>query len=228
MTWTTIYLVCFLLGFSLSAVSWLLGILGLHFPHLHGQAGPHLHGAHLHGHGGAIQAGHSHAGHGHAGHGADAGHHAAGHADAASGPSPFNFATLTAFLAWFGGAGYLLTRYSDLWPLFALLLAVLVGCTGAALVFWFMAKVLWSPDENLDPDDYDVVGLIGMVNSAIREGGTGEILFSQAGARRVAGARSEDGTAITKGVEVVITRQQNGLVYVRTWEEMAADRRAGG
>ena len=31
MTWTNIYLVCFLLGFSLSAVSWLLGALGLSF-----------------------------------------------------------------------------------------------------------------------------------------------------------------------------------------------------
>src|SRR5438128_5424580 len=138
MTWTTIYLVCFLLGFSLSVVSWLLGILGMHWPHLHGHAG--------HGH-----AGHAPAGHGHGAHGADAaghGAHAHGHAHATSAPSPFNFATLTAFLAWFGGAGYLLTRYSELWPLAALLVAILVGCAGAALVFWFMAKVLWSPNEN--------------------------------------------------------------------------------
>ena len=149
--------------------------------------------------------------------------HAAHSAHLASAPSPYNFATVTAFLAWFGGAGYLLTRYGDLWPPIGLLLAIAVGGAGASLVFWFMAKVLWSPNENLDPDDYDVVGLIGVVNSAIRESGTGEILYSQAGARRVAGARSEDGRAIAKGVEVVITRQQNGLVYVRTWEEMSAD-----
>ena len=213
MTWTSIYLVCFLLGFSLSAVSWLLGMLGMHFPHLHGHAGPHLHG-----HGG-----HVHGGHAHAGHGADAGHHTAGHAQASSGPSPFNFATVTAFLAWFGGAGYLLTRYADLWPLFALLLAAAVGATGAALVFWFMAKVLWSPHENLDPDDYDLVGLLGVVSCPIRAGGTGEILFAQAGARRAAGARSEHGEAIDKGVEVVITRHEKGLVYVRTWAELAAD-----
>ena len=68
-----------------------------------------------------------------------------------------------------------------------------------------------------------MVGLLGVVTSPIRAGGTGEILFSQAGARRGAGARSEDGEAIDKGVEVVITRHQNGLVYVRTWRELAAD-----
>ena len=54
-------------------------------------------------------------------------------------------------------------------------------------------------------------------------GGTGEILFQQAGARRVAGARSEHGEAIDKGIEVVITRYENGLAYVRTWDEMSKE-----
>ena len=148
-----------------------------------------------------------------------------GHVDAGHmhGLGPINFATITAFVAWFGGAGYLLTRYGALWPPVALFAALAVGGVGASLVFWFMASVLWSPHENLDPDDYDIVGLLGVVSSPIRAGGTGEILFAQAGARRVAGARSDDGQAIDKGVEVVITRQEKGLVYVRTWAELAAD-----
>ena len=87
-----------------------------------------------------------------------------------------------------------------------------------------MAKVLWSPNENLDPDDYELVGLSAPCLVPIREGGTGEILFSQAGARRVAGARSEDGNAIAKGVEVVITRYQHGLAYVRTWSDLTEAR----
>jgi membrane protein implicated in regulation of membrane protease activity len=210
MTWTSIYLVCFLLGFSLSAISWLLGALHLHLPHeFHG--GPHVHG-HV-GHGGHI---------GHVAHAGDGGHipHSA---HLASAPSPYNFSTGSAFLAWFGGAGYLLTRYGAFWPPIALLAALAVGGIGASLVFWFMAKVLWSPHENLDPDDYEIVGLLGVVSSPIRAGGTGEILFAQAGARRVAGARSDDGQAIDKGVEVVITRHEKGLVYVRTWAELASD-----
>jgi len=153
---------------------------------------------------------------GHAAHGTHSAH-------LATAPSPYNFATITAFLAWFGGAGYLLTRYGDVWPPIALLLAIAVGGAGASLVFWFMAKVLWSPHENLDPDDYELVGLLGVVSSPIREGGTGEILFKQAGGRRAAGARSEAGQAIEKGGEVVITRYEKGLVYVRTWAELAAD-----
>jgi hypothetical protein len=200
MTWTSIYLVCFLLGFSLSAISWLLGALHLHLPHrLHG-------GLHARGHApGGL------------------GGRAAHSAHLASAPSPYNFATVTAFLAWFGGAGYLLTRYGDVWPPIGLLLAIAVGGVGASLVFWFMAKVLWSPHENLDPDDYELVGLLGVVSSPIRAGGTGEILFKQGGGRRAVGARSEDGQVIEPGVEVVITRYEKGLVYVRTWAELAAD-----
>lgn len=193
MTWTNVYLVCFLLGFSLSALSWLLTVAGVHLPHVHG---PH---------------GHVHA-HAHAAHGS--------HVHVSDAPSPVNFSTAMAFLAWFGGAGYLMTRYTEIWPLAALFVAVSVGVIGAGCVFWFMAKVLWSPHENLDPDDFEIVGLLGTVNSAIRAGGTGEILFQQGGARRVVGARSEDGAAIERGAEVVITKYENGLAYVRTWDEM--------
>jgi hypothetical protein len=200
MTWANFYLTCFLFGFALSLVSFLLGTLNLHGFHLfHGHVSPHA----SHGPSPRGPAPHSHA--------------------ASAGVSPYNFATFTAFLAWFGGAGYLLTRYGGLWAIPALVAAMLTGLAGGALMFWFMAKVLWSPHENLDPDDYDPIGVIGVVSSSIRQGGTGEILFPQAGARRTAGARSENGEAIPRGVEVVITQHKNGLVYVRPWAELSGE-----
>ena len=39
MTWTDFYLVCFLVGFILSAVSFLFGSAHIHFPHHGGGAG---------------------------------------------------------------------------------------------------------------------------------------------------------------------------------------------
>jgi membrane protein implicated in regulation of membrane protease activity len=210
MSWTDVYLVCFWLGFLLSAVSWLLGAVMPHMAHLpHLPHAPHApHAPHV-----PHATGQPAPSHGAGAHGGDVNY----------APSFLNFATATAFLAWFGGAGYLLTRYADVWPIAALLMAIVAGVAGAALVFVVMAKVLWSPHENLDPADYDLVGLLGVVSSPIREGGTGEILFPLEGARRVIGARSEDGSAIAKGVEVVIVRYQNGLAYVRTWAELASD-----
>ena len=43
------------------------------------------------------------------------------------------------------------------------------------------------------------------------------------GTRRVCGARSEDGSAIAKGTEVVVTRYEKGIAYVRLWSEMSGE-----
>ena len=73
----------------------------------------------------------------------------------------FNFGTVMAFLAWFGGAGYLLTRYSSFVVAGVLTLAVVAGLVGATIVFWFVAKVLLKHDRELDPADYERVGVLG-------------------------------------------------------------------
>jgi membrane protein implicated in regulation of membrane protease activity len=139
----------------------------------------------------------------------------------ARGFSRFNFATLTVFLAWFGGMGYLVNRYSTIWFVFALLIAVGAGLTGAAVVSLFLTRVLISTDENLDPADYKMAGVLGRVSSPIRQGGTGEILYSQGGTRRSCAARGEDAQSMPEGTEVVVTRYEEGIAYVRRWTDLA-------
>jgi len=192
MTWADFYLICFLLGLALSLLSVLTGSAHLHLPPL-----PHVH----------VHVPHVHVPHADVG-GAEA-----------EGVPWLNFGTLTAFLAWFGGTGYLLERFYAVWFLVALAIAILSGLGGAAIVFWFLAK-LASDDVALDPADYDMIGVLGKLSIPIREGGTGEIVFSQEGVRHVSGARSDDGTAIPKGTEVVVQRYEKGIAYVRRWEDM--------
>jgi membrane protein implicated in regulation of membrane protease activity len=131
----------------------------------------------------------------------------------------FNFGTLAAFLAWFGGTGYLLQHYYSVWFVVTLGVSILSGIGAAALVFWFLAKVLMRREASLDPADYDMVGVLGKLSNPIRAGGTGELIYSQEGTRRVAGARSEDGSPIAKGSEVIVTRYEKGIAYVRLWED---------
>jgi hypothetical protein len=76
-------------------------------------------------------------------------------------------------------------------------------------------------DRELEPADFDRVGVLGHITSPIREGGTGEIIFSQAGTRHTCGARSESGEALPKGTEIIVTRYEHGIAYVRKWEELA-------
>jgi len=196
MTWAIFYLTCFLLGVTLSVLSFLSG--SFHLPHFH------LHVPHVH-------------------LGVDSSTHAGGHGD---GISVVNFGTLCAFLAWFGGTGYLLTRYSTLVVTAIAVLSAISGVVGAAIVFWFIAKVLLAHEHELDPADYDRVGVLGRVTSSIREGGTGEIVFSQAGTRHTCGARSECGEALQKGTEIVVTRYERGIAYVQRWDELAGESKA--
>jgi hypothetical protein len=68
-----------------------------------------------------------------------------------------------------------------------------------------------------------MVGVLGRVSSTIRPSGTGEMMFSQMGSRRAAAARSESGAEISKGSEVVVTRYERGIAYVRPWEEFTTN-----
>jgi hypothetical protein len=52
------------------------------------------------------------------------------------------------------------------------------------------------------------------VTSSIRENGTGEIVYTLDGKRRVDGARSQDGKSIPNGAEVSIVRYAGGIAYV--------------
>jgi len=196
MSWADFYLVCFVVGFFLSLLMFLAGGLHLHIPHFHG-------------YGHAVQI--------HAAHAAPA------HGTTGSQVTPFNLITLTAFLAWFGGTGYLLTRHSVIWFWAALAVALLSGTGGAAIIYVFLSRVLTSPDEALDPADYEMVGVLGRLSMPIREGGTGELIYSQAGTRRVCGARADDGSAIPRTAEVVVTRYERGIAYVRPWSELTGD-----
>jgi membrane protein implicated in regulation of membrane protease activity len=219
-TWADFYLICFAVGFCFSFFSFVFGgsrFGRMHAPHFHGHIAPHLPAAHA-------PAGHAPAAHA-------SGTHATAPSQAVDsshpahdgGVSPFNFVTLTAFLAWFGGTGYLLTRFSSLWVGLELLLSIFSGLIGGAIIFLFLTRILISEEETMDPADYEMVGVLGRICSPIREGGTGELLYSQMGTRRVCGARSDDGMAIAKGSEVVVTRYERGLAYVRLWTEMSGE-----
>ena len=133
---------------------------------------------------------------------------------------PINFATLTAFLAWFGGTGYLLTTEFRWLAIPAVLLSIVVGLIGSFIVFWVMAHVLWSPDENMQSVDYHMVGVLGTLTQPIRDGGIGELVYTQGRTRKSCGARSADGGAIAKGTEVVVTAYARGIASVKRYAEL--------
>jgi membrane protein implicated in regulation of membrane protease activity len=193
MSWSDFYLLCFLIGFSLSVLSFLAGAVHLHLPfkmHLP------FHGHH---HGGGLAKGGMHL-------------------------SWFNTSTVLAFLAWFGGTGYILTKHTALVAIASLSSAAVAGLFAGWLVFRFMARLLKNSEAQMNEWDYRHEGSVGTVSISIKTGGTGEVIFEQQGARRSLGARSEDGTAIEKGAEVVISRYERGIAYVKRWDDFTGEK----
>jgi hypothetical protein len=191
MSWSDDYLFCFLVGATLSVFSFLAGAIHLHLPF----------NIHLPFHA-------SHVGHAHG-----ASHGGGAHI------SWFNASTVLAFLAWFGGVGYLMTKYSHVEAFFIVAIATMAGLAAGWVVLRFLLKLVGPSDEPLRSEDRRVVGALGTISMTIRENGTGEIIFPLGGGRRCAGARSEDGKPIEKGAEVVIERYEKGIAYVKRWEE---------
>ena len=163
---------------------------------------------------------HLHIGRLHVGHAAHAHTHGSTHS-----MSSVNGFTITAFLCWFGAAGYLLYRYSSLINLTILLLAILSGIAGAALLWTILFKLLLPRERVLTAEETEMPGVIAQVSDSIRDnGGIGEIIFSQTGARRSTAARSEDGTPIQRGAEVVVIRYERGIAYVRRFDDLSSHR----
>jgi membrane protein implicated in regulation of membrane protease activity len=191
-----LFLGCFAFGLIFTVASFLLGALGSSHFHL---PGLDFHGGGHHGHLGAHPQG------------------------GGRGPaiSPFNLSTISAFLAWFGGAGYLLTRFSSYTALAATSLATLAGLAGGGAVFLALSRLLLPRLTEMRSEDYRVEGAIGRVTSPIREGGTGEIVYTLAGTQQIEGARSLSGEALPKDTDVVIHHVDGGIAYVERWDRFA-------
>jgi membrane protein implicated in regulation of membrane protease activity len=132
-----------------------------------------------------------------------------------------NVSSLVGGLTWFGAAGFLLTRFAG-WPLLLVLpLALAAGAASWYLIARFIGLMLAGQRE-MDPAEYRLEGTLGQVTVGIPVGGTGEVVFAKAGARRSEAARAAPGAAIPRGTEVVITAYRDGFATVEPWAELLA------
>ncbi|HVR39109.1 MAG TPA: hypothetical protein VMU84_08430 [Thermoanaerobaculia bacterium] len=193
---TSLFVVCFLVGLALSVLSFVSG-----FQHITILDNFFHHGG---GHGGH--------GHIHLPKGMKGAHRAK--------VSSFNLAAMTAFLVWFGGGGLLLQRFVPWSNLITTAGAAIIGFLGGSLINRVISTLVRR--ENV-AESLTMTGVIAKVTIPIREhDGTGEIVYTHQGTRHVAGARSDSGSAIVKGAEVIVTRYEKGIAYVATWDELAA------
>lgn len=188
-----IFLGCFILGFLLTAGTFMFGIES----HSGGDVG----------HGGD------------AGHGGLDGDGGVGK----GGLPLLNFNSIALFFTWFGAVGYILNSQARVGPLISMVGAVVAGFAGAIIICLFVNKFLMKGDTTMRASDYYLPGTLARVTSSIREGGIGEIVYVQGGTRKTAGARSDESVAHPLGQEVVIVRYEKGMAYVRSVRAEADD-----
>lgn len=206
MTAPDVFLLCLLIGGLWAVASFLLG-------GVHSGAG-HAHAGHAH-------VGHAHVHHGQAGFKTGSGHGSGGGLGRLMG-SMANPSCAAVFLAWFGGIGYLLTRHSGLTFWLNLVIAIVAGLGGASILGSFL-RFLQSREQPLNPADYEMIGVLARVSSPIRVGGVGELIYVRDGVRKAVPACSEDGLEIEREHEVVVTRCEKGIAWVRTFEAMTRE-----
>jgi membrane protein implicated in regulation of membrane protease activity len=148
-----------------------------------------------------------------------------GDADSDGDLGPINVSTILAFVAWFGGVGYLARNGLGAAAFVSLVIAVVGGLAGGAFIWWVLRKLKQS-EQVLDPRDFELPGTLARVTSGIRVDGVGEIVYEQQGVRQVSAARSQDGKAIPRGTEVVVLETAGGIAFVRTFDDVLEEVRA--
>jgi len=147
------------------------------------------------------------------------GHDADGFGDAdhggfehAGGPSVFSVRIMASFLTAFGVGG-VVARYYGLSHPAASGVGALAGTVMSALVYQF-ARILYSQQASSELHMSTLVGRAAEVSVAIPASGVGQITLTSGGERTDHIARSADGRAIPRGMEVTITALRGDSVIV--------------
>jgi membrane protein implicated in regulation of membrane protease activity len=142
----------------------------------------------------------------------DLGDHDGGldHFDA--GPSVFSSRIMAAFVTSFGVGG-VVARYYNLSHPASSGVGIVSGVVMGGLVYQF-ARILYSQQASSELQMTRLVGRSAEVSVAIPSNGVGQISLSLAGERTEHLARSQDGRAVSRGAEVVITGLRGDSVIV--------------
>ena len=200
MSWSLVaYWVCFLTGTTFALVSALMsGLFGF--------------GHGVEGGGGHFEVSHDYGAHG----GAPDGHGGAFSVEAqAEAPiAPLSPATISVFMATFGGVGIILTSLFHLNLLVTLPVSAAAGFGVATVVFTLFYHFFTKVQASSEPRMAEAIGLKAEVTVPIPAAGVGEVAFVARGTRLTSPARSQEGVELGRNETVKILRQVGSTLYV--------------
>ena len=154
---------------------------------------------------------------GHGGHVDGSGGHVEAGADFSDMPgvSAFSPTVISSFITAFGGFGIIFSHIpATSGPLVSAALAVACGGGVAGLVYAALNYIFSKTQSSSESKVAALVGTEGTIITPIPENGVGEIAYVHGGTRYTAPARTEQGTALSSGKSVKITRVVGTQFYV--------------
>ena len=121
---------------------------------------------------------------------------------------------LVSGLTAFGGAGYLLSRFTSLSWLVVLLLAIAIGGGLAVAAFFVWVKPMSKAENSTGYSMNQLGGKLGEVNTTIPADGLGEVLLPMISGTTYHMAASLERRAIQQGTRVVVVEVRDHVLYV--------------
>jgi membrane protein implicated in regulation of membrane protease activity len=128
--------------------------------------------------------------------------------------APLSPATISVFLATFGGTGIILTSMFKLQLYYSLPISAAAGAAVGAFVVMLFYHLFTKVQSSSEPHIAELVGLRAEVTVPIPKDGVGEVAFICRGSRLVSPARSQAGVDLPRRAAVRIARQVGGTMYV--------------
>ncbi|WP_168121981.1 protease [Paenibacillus sp. HB172176] len=122
--------------------------------------------------------------------------------------------TLVGGITVFGGAGYLLTKYSMLGAAAVVVLALLIAIAAGTAVFFLYVRPMENSENSIAFTLRSLSGLPGEVIVPIPAGGYGEVLVRAGGGVTNQIAASFDGVPIASGSRIVVVEVKDSVMYV--------------
>jgi len=130
---------------------------------------------------------------------------------------------LVSGLTAFGGAGYLLSRFTSLSWLVALVLAIVIGGGLAVAAFFVWVKPMSKAENSTGYSMNQLGGKLGEVNTTIPADGLGEVLLPMISGTTYHMAASLEQRTIQQGTRVVVVEVRDHVLYVtpfhNEWEK---------
>ena len=118
----------------------------------------------------------------------------------------------------FGGSGVMLSQYTRLGPLAAIIISLIIAIAISCLVFFSYVKPMKNCENSTGFSMKDLVGKIGEVTVPIPAGGYGEVVLKVGGSQTNQIAANLDRVDIPSGVRVVVGETKDGVLYVFRYE----------